>query len=163
MLDVYVGCNLNDSCAAVMPFKYNSGRRHRIGKTKFKVRNWPEYEAGLRRRGSLTLWVTSEALSKRQAPRRKTLAASIAIPIWRSRPDAGASVWSATAPGRKPIGMVSAVDEPGLCCSRSRDAEPAGTDMAILHQTPAHKPSPDGPLHVLIDSTGLLARIMQRW
>ncbi|SJM32466.1 hypothetical protein BQ8482_290061 [Mesorhizobium delmotii] len=86
VLDVYVGCNLNDRCAAVMPFKHNSGRRHRIGKTKFKVRNWPEYEEGLRRRGSLTLWVTSEALSKRQAPRRKTLAASIAIPIWRSRP-----------------------------------------------------------------------------
>ncbi|SJM32468.1 hypothetical protein BQ8482_290063 [Mesorhizobium delmotii] len=28
--------------------------------------------------------------------------------------------------------------------------------MAILHQSPAHKPPPDGPLHVLIDSTGLL-------
>jgi len=23
----------------------------------FKVQNWPEYEAGLRRRGSLTLWI----------------------------------------------------------------------------------------------------------
>ncbi len=55
-----------------MPFKHNSGRRHRIGKMKFKVTNWPEYEAGLRRRGSLTVWVTSEALSNWQAPRRKT-------------------------------------------------------------------------------------------
>lgn len=30
---------------------------------KFKASNWPEYEAGLRRRGSLTLWISSEALS----------------------------------------------------------------------------------------------------
>jgi hypothetical protein len=36
------------------------------------VTNWPEYEAGLRRRGSLTLWLTPEALSKWYAPRRKT-------------------------------------------------------------------------------------------
>ena len=39
---------------AVMPFKHNAARRHRIGKMKFKVANWPEFEAGLRRRGSLT-------------------------------------------------------------------------------------------------------------
>jgi hypothetical protein len=34
---------------------------------KFKVRNWASYEAGLRRRGSLTLWVTDEAIAKWQA------------------------------------------------------------------------------------------------
>jgi hypothetical protein len=28
----------------------------------FKVQNWPEYEAGLRRRGSLTLWIKDVAL-----------------------------------------------------------------------------------------------------
>lgn len=55
-----------------MPFKHNSSRRHRIGKMKFKVTNWAEYEAGLRRRGSLTLWMTPEALSSWQAPKRTT-------------------------------------------------------------------------------------------
>ncbi|NLS21330.1 IS5 family transposase [Rhizobium sp. P40RR-XXII] len=55
-----------------MPFKHNASRRHRIGKMKFKVTNWQEYEVGLRRRGSLTLWLTPEALSSWQAPRRKT-------------------------------------------------------------------------------------------
>ena len=55
-----------------MPFKHNAARRHRIGKMKFKVTNWPEYEAGLRRRGSLTLWMTPEALSSWQAPKRTT-------------------------------------------------------------------------------------------
>jgi hypothetical protein len=55
-----------------MPFKHNAARRHRIETMKFKVTNWREYEAGLCRRGSLTLWVTSEALSSWQAPRRTT-------------------------------------------------------------------------------------------
>ena len=55
-----------------MPFKHNAARRHRIGKMKFKVTNWAEYEAGLRRRGSLTLWMTPEALSSWQAPKRTT-------------------------------------------------------------------------------------------
>ena len=55
-----------------MPFKHNASRRHHIKTMKFRVSNWREYEAGLRRRGSLTLWVTPEALSKWQAPRRKT-------------------------------------------------------------------------------------------
>lgn len=55
-----------------MPYKHNADRRHRIGKVKFRVRNWPGYEADLRRRGSLTLWVTAEALAGWHAPRRKT-------------------------------------------------------------------------------------------
>ena len=55
-----------------MPFKHNAARRHRIGKMKFKVTNWAEYEAGLRQRGSLTLWMTAEALSQWQAPKRTT-------------------------------------------------------------------------------------------
>jgi hypothetical protein len=40
-----------------MPHKHNADRRHHIPKMSFKAQNWPEYEAGLRRRGSLTLWI----------------------------------------------------------------------------------------------------------
>jgi hypothetical protein len=39
---------------AAMPHKHNADRRHHIPKMSFKVQNWPAYEAGLRRRGSLT-------------------------------------------------------------------------------------------------------------
>jgi hypothetical protein len=39
---------------------------------KFKVANWPEYEAGLCRRGGLTLWLTPEALAGWAAQRRTT-------------------------------------------------------------------------------------------
>ena len=45
-----------------MPHKHNADRRHHIAKMSFKVRNWPAYEAGLRRRGSLTLWIEDAAL-----------------------------------------------------------------------------------------------------
>src|SRR3984957_11906876 len=49
-----------------MPHKHNADRRHHIPKMAFKVRNWPEYEAGLRRRGSLTLWIEDAALDQWQ-------------------------------------------------------------------------------------------------
>src|ERR1035441_42916 len=49
-----------------------SSCRHHIPKMKFQVKNWAEYDAGLRRRGSLTLWVTPEVLDGWQAARRTT-------------------------------------------------------------------------------------------
>jgi hypothetical protein len=55
-----------------MPNKRNALRRHHIPKMKFSVKNWAEYDAGLRRRGSLTLWVTPEVLGGWQAARRTT-------------------------------------------------------------------------------------------
>ncbi|CAN7690575.1 IS5 family transposase [Phyllobacterium sp. LjRoot231] len=55
-----------------MPFKHNAKRRHHIGKQKFKVTNWAEYEAGLRQRGSITFWFSDEALAVWHAPKRKT-------------------------------------------------------------------------------------------
>jgi hypothetical protein len=45
-----------------MPHKHNDDRRHHIPKMAFKVQNWSAYEAGLRRRGSLTLWIEDGAL-----------------------------------------------------------------------------------------------------
>lgn len=54
-----------------MPNKHNDVRRHHIPKMRFRVANWATYEAGLRRRGSLTLWGSDEALAAwRAAPRR---------------------------------------------------------------------------------------------
>lgn len=38
---------------------------------KFKVTNWADYEAGLRCRGSLILWITPEALAGWAAPHRE--------------------------------------------------------------------------------------------
>src|SRR4051794_14504325 len=55
-----------------MPFKHNAARRHRIPKTRYRVQNWPAYEAGLKWRGDLTLWLDEAALARWQAPRRTT-------------------------------------------------------------------------------------------
>ena len=53
-----------------MPHKYNADRRHRIPKALYKVMNWRDYETGLRKRGSLTIWFTEEAIAAwRAAPR----------------------------------------------------------------------------------------------
>lgn len=55
-----------------MPHKYNADRRHRIPRTCYKVTNWRDYEAGLRKRGSLTIWFTDEAVAAWRAASRTT-------------------------------------------------------------------------------------------
>jgi hypothetical protein len=46
-----------------MPYKHNQSRRHKIGKARYKVTNWPEYNKALRQRGDITIWFTEEALA----------------------------------------------------------------------------------------------------
>jgi hypothetical protein len=53
-----------------MPFKHNASHRHHIPKARRRIKNWPAYEAGLRRRGDLTFWLDEASLSGWQAPRR---------------------------------------------------------------------------------------------
>ena len=51
-----------------MPYKFNESRRHKIPKARYRVANWPEYDAALVRRGSLTVWFTEEAVAAWHAP-----------------------------------------------------------------------------------------------
>jgi hypothetical protein len=51
-----------------MPYRANADRRHKIPEARYRVTNWPEYDAALVRRGSLTFWVTDEALAAWHAP-----------------------------------------------------------------------------------------------
>lgn len=51
-----------------MPYKANADQRHKIPKPRYRVTNWPDYDAALVRRGSLTLWITEEALAAWRAP-----------------------------------------------------------------------------------------------
>ena len=46
----------------LMPYKANEPRRHKIPEARFCVERWAAYHAALRRRGDLTIWVTSEAI-----------------------------------------------------------------------------------------------------
>jgi O6-methylguanine-DNA--protein-cysteine methyltransferase len=73
-IDIKVGYSETESrkAASSMPNKHDALGRHHIPKMKFRVKNWAEYDAGLRRRGSLTLWVTAEVLDGWNAARRTT-------------------------------------------------------------------------------------------
>jgi transposase len=51
-----------------MPYKFNESRRHKIPRAKYRITNWREYDAALVRRGSLTVWITEEAIAAWQAP-----------------------------------------------------------------------------------------------
>ncbi len=55
-----------------MPFKHDATRRYGIPRARCRVLNWPAYEAGLRRRGDLTLWLDQAALMGWAAPKRST-------------------------------------------------------------------------------------------
>jgi len=149
-----------------MPFKHNAPRRHRTGKMKFKATNWPEYEAGLRRRGSLTLWMTPGALASWQAPKRTTrggqprysdLAIETALTLGlvfglRLRQTEG-FVTSVL----KLMGLEFAVPDDHTTLSR----------RAGLWRSPDRRQvrvaSGDEPVHILIDSTGLEVYGAGRW
>jgi hypothetical protein len=140
-----------------MPHKHNAARRHHIGKVKFKVTNWAEYEAGLRRRGSLTLWITPEALSGWAAPRRKTrggqprysdLAIETTLTLGmvfglRLRQSEGllSSVLDM-------MGLDLPVPDHTTLSRRARTWKPSARGNDRQHVA-------DGPIHVLVDSTGL--------
>jgi len=46
-----------------------SSRVNRKYKTKYRVRNWREYERGLRSRGDVTLWLSEEAVAEWTPPK----------------------------------------------------------------------------------------------
>src|SRR5215217_3843117 len=52
-----------------MPYKVNQQHRHKIPKARYRVQNWREYDAALRRRGDLTVWVTPAAMASWTPPR----------------------------------------------------------------------------------------------
>jgi|SRR5215203_4172731 len=54
-----------------MPVRPNPNRPKRF-RARYRIRNWPQYEAGLKRRGDLTLWLDEAAIAGWQAPRRTT-------------------------------------------------------------------------------------------
>ena len=50
-----------------MPYQLNKARRNQFPKAKYQVKNWREYDQALQARGSLTVWVTPEAVAAWQA------------------------------------------------------------------------------------------------
>src|SRR5450631_1476296 len=136
-----------------MPHKYNAERRHHIPKSRFKVTNWSEYEAGLRRRGSLTLWLTEEAIDAWGAAPRAT--------------PGGQATYSDSAiqtclmlrtafklPLRQAEGLMTSVVEL-LGCELAVPDHTTVSRRAIKLPSIARAALSEGPLHVGMDSIGL--------
>src|ERR687894_1027 len=54
-----------------MPVRPHPNRPKRF-RARYRIRNWPQYDAGLKRRGDLTLWLDEAAIAGWQAARRTT-------------------------------------------------------------------------------------------
>ena len=148
-----------------MPHKHNADRRHHTllrvlsrPKMLFKVRNWPAYEAGLRRRGSLTLWIEDAALE-----------------CWQTIGPSGQARYTGAAiqtslmlraafklPLRQIEGlMTSVLSLMGLTISTPDHTTVSrrAVTLPVIQATSV----PHGPLHVLIDSTGLQVYGAGQW
>src|ERR1700723_4779407 len=141
-----------------MPHKHNAAGRHHIPKMSFKVQNWPAYEAGLRRRGSLTLWIEDAALEGWQ-----TIGPSGQARYWAAAIQTSLMLRTAFKLAlRQTEGlMISVLTLMGLTLwapDHTMVSRPAVTLPVIQ---PAQVPH--GPLHVLIDSTGLQVYGAGQW
>jgi hypothetical protein len=136
-----------------MPYKVNQERRHRIPRAHYRVKNWRDYDAALRRRGDLTVWVTSAAMAAWTPPRNDR----------RGRPQKYSEIAVETGlmlrlafgrPWRQTEGMLASI------------MRLLGLDLPVPDHTTFSRRSADltvaravsiarGPVNVVIDSTGL--------
>ena len=137
-----------------MPFKHNAARRHHILRARYRVTNWPSYEAGLRRRGDLTFWVDEAALAGWQAPRRSTpgrqprysdLAIGLVLTLRLVFHLALRQAEGFARSVLQPLGMALPVPDHGTLSRRGRAF--AGRQPRVQAST--------GPVHLVLDSTGL--------
>ncbi len=141
-----------------MPHKHNAARRHPIPKMSFKVQNWPAYEAGLRRRGSLTLWIEDSALEHWQSFGQGGQARYTDAAIQ-------TSLMVRTA-FKRPLRQTEGLMASMLTLMNLTISAPDHTTVSRRAVTlPVVRPAsvPHGPLHVLIDSTGLQVYGAGQW
>src|SRR4051812_11004434 len=137
---------------SAVPFKANAARRHRIPRQRHRVTNWAAYDAALRQRGSLTVWFTDEAITAWHAEPRTTRGGQ----PWYS------ALAILTALTLRAVFRLGLRQTEGLIGSvlRLLGLELAVPDHTTLSrragtlEVPRPRPG-TGPLHLLVDSTGL--------
>ena len=138
-----------------MPNKHNTKGRHHIPKMKFTVRKWREYDAALRARGSLTMWVTPEAIECWMALPRTTRG--------------GQSSYSDLAietslmlrlvfhqPLRQTEGLMASIFDLLELDLKAPDHSTVSRRAISLKSISERCALPAGAAHILIDSTGLM-------
>jgi len=130
-----------------------SSKVNRKYKTRYRVGNWPEYERGLRARGDVTIWFSDEAIAawiphpngrRGGQPRYSNLAILTALtlrtvfhlPLRQTEGFVGSLLGL--------MGLELNAPDHTTLCRRGRDVE-----------VPPLCRDHDGPIHVVVDSTGL--------
>src|SRR5918997_3202024 len=138
-----------------MPYKANEARRHRIPRARYRVTNWPAYDGALQRRGSLTVWVTPEALAAWNPPKtgrrgRSRTYSDLAIETGHLLRLAFGRPWRQTEGLLRSLvtllGLSIGIPDHPTFSRRSPGLALAG---ALAQAQRA------GPVHVVIDATGL--------
>jgi transposase len=146
-----------------MPYKANEARRHKIPRARYKVANWPEYDRALQQRGSLTVWVTPEALAAWHPPRtgrrgRSRDYSDIAIETGHLLRLAFGRPWRQTEGLLRSLatllGLGIGVPDHTTFSRRSPGLALAGS-LARAQRS--------GPVHVVIDATGLQVHGAGEW
>src|SRR3954447_19626540 len=147
---------------SALPFKLNQNRRHHIPEQKRKVTNWRDYDESLRRRGSVTVWSSDEAVEAWEAERRTSRGGQ---PAYSDRAILTALTVKAVVrlAYRLTEGLIGSV----IGLLGLDRAVPDHTPLCRRAETlegPLPKPPGDGagggagrdtgPLHLLVDSTG---------
>src|SRR5215217_2208454 len=143
----------SDAWTPAVPFKAKTACRRHIPKQRHRVTNWAEYDAGLRARDSLTVWFTPEAIAAWRAEPRTT----------RGGQPRYSGLAIRTALTLRAVFRLALRQTEGLIGSI---LQLLGLDLAVPdHSTlsrraatlevPKSSPSSRGPVHLLVDSTGL--------
>src|SRR4051812_17000867 len=135
-----------------LPFKLNQARRHHIPKQKHKVTNSAAYDAALRQRGSLTVWLTDEAVAAWKAEPRTTRGGQ----RWYS-PLAILTALTLRAVFRLALRQTEGLIDSIIHLLGLTLAVPDHTTLSRRAETlevPRPRSSAE-PLHLLVDSTGL--------
>ena len=136
-----------------MGHRYPKRSRLKYTKQCYRVRNWPQYEAGLRRRGDLTLWFSEEAIAVWQAPTGtkpggQTVYSDLAI-------EAALTVRLVYGlPLRQTEGFLQSIStllQLGLRIPDHTTLSRRSKRLNVRIPPPADL----GPVHIIIDSTGL--------
>src|ERR687890_1772132 len=146
-----------------MPYKANEARRHRSPRARYRVTNWPEYDGALQRRGSLTVWVTPEALAAWHPPKtgrrgRSRTYSDLAIETGHLLRLAFGRPWRQTEGLLRSLAILLG---PGIGIpdhTTFSRRSPGLTLAGSLARAQAR-----GPVHVVIDATGLKVHGAGEW
>src|SRR3954452_4365534 len=136
-----------------MPYQVNQARRHPFPKARYQVSNWHEYDQALQNRGSLTVWVTPEAVAAWQASPtgkrgRSHFYSDLAIETGHLLRLAFGRPWRQTEGLLRSIATLLGVNLP-IPDHTTFSRRSTGLSLPTT-RTPSRE-----PVHVVLDSTGL--------